>query len=124
MMAAIIRSEHRYKYRRITIKPRQECTKPGCLAVQAAILCNVEPNVSSIYIAGFFPHIKNVWNRDSITSITTVLQVGRSLVRLPVEARNLSLLQNVLTDSGAHPPQWVPEKLSPVGGGGCKAAGA
>jgi hypothetical protein len=63
-------------------------------------------NISSTDIAGFFPSQKSVWNRDNITSITTILQAGLSLVRFLVEAKNLTLLQNFLTDSGAHPASF------------------
>ena len=40
--------------------------------------------------------------RDSVVGIAIRLWAGRPGVRIPTDARDFSLLQNVQTDSGAH----------------------
>jgi hypothetical protein len=47
------------------------------------------------------PH--NIRSRDSVVSMLTRLQVGRSEGRIPAEVRDVSLPQNVETGSGVHP---------------------
>jgi hypothetical protein len=45
-----------------------------------------------------------------VVGVAPELRAGRSGVRIPVEERNYSLLQNIQADSGAHtaPIQWIP----------------
>jgi hypothetical protein len=47
-------------------------------------------------------NLVSLWSRDSIVGTVTKLRSGRSGVRTPAAARDFSLLQNVLTGSGAH----------------------
>jgi len=44
--------------------------------------------------------------RDSSAGIVTRLRVGRSEVRIPADARDLSLIQNLHTGYGLHPASY------------------
>jgi hypothetical protein len=46
-------------------------------------------------------------SRGSVVGIATGLRAGRSEVRIPVGARDFSLLQNIQTGSGAQPASYV-----------------
>jgi hypothetical protein len=64
---------------------------------------------------------------DGVVDIAIVLRASRSEVRIPIGAGGLSFLQNVQTDSVAHPASYSVGTgiLSPGGGGGgVKVAGA
>jgi hypothetical protein len=47
-----------------------------------------------------------LWSRDSVVGIVTKLQSGRSSARIRAAARNISLLENVQADCGAHPASY------------------
>jgi hypothetical protein len=51
-------------------------------------------------------NMDNTGSQSSLVGIVTRLRAGRSGVRIPVEARDFSLLQNVQTGSGAHPASY------------------
>jgi len=44
-----------------------------------------------------------LWSRGIVVGTLTRLQAGRSLVRIPVDTRDFSLLHYVQTGSGAYP---------------------
>jgi hypothetical protein len=57
------------------------------------------------------------WSQDSTVTIVTILCAGQTGVRIPARVRDLSVLRNVQTGSGANPASYS------VGTGGSSTMG-
>jgi hypothetical protein len=62
-------------------------------------------------LTNLFNAVNPDWSHDHAISIATRLRAGRSVLRLPMEAKDFSLFQNVQTNFGTHPASFQGVKL-------------